>query len=134
MDYATDGVVIKVNRFDYQNELGYTSRAPKWATAFKFPPEEISTTLEGIELGIGKTGAVTPVAILTPVNLAGSVVSRASLHNFDEIKRLDVRIGDRVLIKKAAEIIPKVIKVVDSPEPVCCTKELPKLRKSFTRG
>ncbi|MBR6127530.1 NAD-dependent DNA ligase LigA, partial [bacterium] len=116
LDYATDGVVIKVNRFDYQNELGYTSRAPKWATAFKFPPEEISTTLEGIELGIGKTGAVTPVAVLTPVNLAGSVVSRASLHNFDEIKRLDVRIGDRVLIKKAAEIIPKVIKVVDSSE------------------
>ena len=116
LDYATDGVVIKVNRFDYQNELGFTSRAPKWATAFKFPPEEISTKLLDIELGVGKTGAVTPVAVLEPVNLAGSVVSRASLHNFDEIKRLDVRIGDRVLIKKAAEIIPKVIKAVDSPE------------------
>lgn len=116
LDYATDGVVIKVNSLAYQNELGYTSRAPKWATAFKFPPEEISTTLKDIEIGIGKTGAVTPVAILEPVNLAGSVVSRASLHNFDEIKRLDVRIGDRVLIKKAAEIIPKVIKVCDSPE------------------
>ncbi len=116
LDYATDGVVIKVNRLDYQNELGFTSRAPKWATAFKFPPEEITTTLKEIELGVGKTGAVTPVAILEPVNLAGSIVSRASLHNFDEIKRLDVRIGDRVLIKKAAEIIPKVIKVVDSAE------------------
>ena len=116
LDYATDGVVIKVNRFDYQNELGFTSRAPKWATAFKFPPEEITTTLRDIELGIGKTGAVTPVAVLEPVNLAGSVVSRASLHNFDEIKRLDVRIGDKVLIKKAAEIIPKVIKVVDTLE------------------
>lgn len=116
LDYATDGVVIKVNRLDYQNELGFTSRAPKWATAFKFPPEEISTKLLDIELGVGKTGAVTPVAVLEPVNLAGSVVSRASLHNFDEIKRLDVRIGDRVLIKKAAEIIPKVIKVVDSDE------------------
>ncbi len=116
LNYATDGVVIKVNRFDYQNELGYTSRAPKWATAFKFPPEEISTELKDIELGIGKTGAVTPVAVLEPVNLAGSIVSRASLHNFDEIKRLDVRIGDRVLIKKAAEIIPKVIKVCDSAE------------------
>ena len=116
LDYATDGVVIKVNRFDYQEELGFTSRAPKWATAFKFPPEEISTKLLDIELGVGKTGAVTPVAILEPVNLAGSVVSRASLHNFDEIKRLDVRIGDRVLIKKAAEIIPKVIKAVDSTE------------------
>ena len=114
LDYATDGVVIKVNRLDYQNELGFTSRAPKWATAYKFPPEEITTTLLDIELGIGKTGAVTPVAILEPVNLAGSIVSRASLHNFDEIRRLDVRIGDKVLIKKAAEIIPKVIKVVES--------------------
>lgn len=116
LDYATDGVVIKVNRLDYQNELGFTSRAPKWATAFKFPPEEISTKLLDIELGVGKTGAITPVAVLEPVNLAGSVVSRASLHNFDEIKRLDVRIGDRVLIKKAAEIIPKVIKVSDTEE------------------
>ena len=116
LDYATDGVVIKVNSLACQNEMGFTSRAPKWATAFKFPPEEISTELKDIEIGVGKTGAVTPVAILEPVQLAGSTVSRASLHNFDEIKRLDVRIGDRVLIKKAAEIIPKVIKVVDSPE------------------
>ena len=116
LDYATDGVVIKVNRFDFQDELGFTSRAPKWATAFKFPPEEMTTKLLNIELGVGKTGAVTPVAVLEPVNLAGSVVSRASLHNFDEIQRLDIRIGDRVLIKKAAEIIPKVIKVVESPE------------------
>ena len=116
LDYATDGVVIKVNSFACQKELGFTSRAPKWATAFKFPPEEMSTKLLDIEIGIGKTGAVTPVAILEPVLLAGSTVSRASLHNFDEIKRLDVRIGDRVLIKKAAEIIPKVIKVVDTPE------------------
>ncbi|MBO5737811.1 NAD-dependent DNA ligase LigA [bacterium] len=116
LDYATDGVVIKVNRFDYQNELGFTSRAPKWSTAFKFPPEEMTTTLLDIELGVGKTGAITPVAILEPVNLAGSIVSRASLHNFDEIKRLDIRIGDKVLIKKAAEIIPKVVKVVDNSE------------------
>lgn len=116
LNYATDGVVIKVNRLDYQNELGFTARAPKWATAFKFPPEEISTKLVNIEVGVGKTGAVTPVAVLEPVNLAGSVVSRASLHNFDEISRLDVRIGDRVMIKKAAEIIPKVIKVVESEE------------------
>ena len=116
LDYATDGAVIKVNSIACQNELGYTARAPKWATAFKFPPEEISTKLLDIHLGVGKTGAITPVAILEPVNLAGSVVSRASLHNFDEIKRLDVRIGDTVFIKKAAEIIPKVIKVVDSDE------------------
>ena len=125
LNYATDGVVIKVNRLDFQNELGFTSRAPKWATAFKFPPEEITTTLLDIELGVGKTGAVTPVAVLEPVNLAGSVVSRASLHNFDEISRLDVRIGDRVLIKKAAEIIPKVIKVVDSPEHESLTAYIP---------
>lgn len=116
LDYATDGVVIKVDSLACQKELGFTARAPKWATAFKFPPEEISTKLIDIEIGVGKTGAVTPVAILEPVLLAGSTVSRASLHNFDEIKRLDVRIGDRVLIKKAAEIIPKVIKVVDSDE------------------
>ena len=116
LDYATDGVVIKVNSFACQRELGFTSRAPKWATAFKFPPEEITTKLINIEIGVGKTGAITPVAILEPVLLAGSTVSRASLHNFDEIKRLDVRIGDRVLIKKAAEIIPKVIKVADTPE------------------
>ena len=117
LDYATDGVVIKVNSFAYQNELGFTARAPKWATAFKFPPEEVNTKLLDIEtINVGKTGAITPVAVLEPVLLAGSTVSRASLHNFDEIKRLDVRIGDTVLIKKAAEIIPKVIKHVDSEE------------------
>ena len=125
LNYATDGVVIKVNRLDFQNELGFTSRAPKWATAFKFPPEEITTRLLDIEIGVGKTGAVTPVAVLEPVNLAGSVVSRASLHNFDEIERLDIRIGDRVLIKKAAEIIPKVIKVVDSSEHDALNKYVP---------
>lgn len=114
LDYATDGVVIKVNNLAYQNELGFTARAPKWATAFKFPPEEVSTKLLDIEINVGKTGAVTPVAVLEPVLLAGSTVSRASLHNFDEIKRLDIRLGDSVLIKKAAEIIPKVIKVNDS--------------------
>ena len=116
LDYATDGVVIKINEIAIQQELGYTARAPKWATAFKFPPEEITTKVKDIELGVGKTGAITPVAILEPVLLAGSTVSRASLHNFDEIKRLDVRIGDTVLIKKAAEIIPKVIKVIDTAE------------------
>ncbi len=110
LDYATDGMVIKINDISMQNELGYTSRAPKWATAFKFPPEEVWTKLEGIELSVGKTGAVTPVAKLTPVQLAGSVVKRASLHNFDEIQRLGINIGNEVLIKKAAEIIPKVIK------------------------
>ena len=116
LDYATDGVVIKVNSFAIQNDMGFTARAPKWATAFKFPPEEAVTTLEDFELGVGKTGAVTPVALLKPVLLAGSTVSRASLHNFEEIRRLDVRKGDKVLIKKAAEIIPKVIKVVETED------------------
>lgn len=114
LDYATDGVVIKVNDIALQKDLGYTARAPKWATAFKFPPEEVATELIDIELNTGKTGVVTPVAVLKPVKLAGSVVSRASLHNFDEIKRLDIRIGDTVLIKKAAEIIPKIVKVMDT--------------------
>ncbi len=114
LNYATDGVVIKVNDFSIQKDLGFTARAPKWATAFKFPPEEVKTKLLDIELNTGKTGVVTPVAVLEPVALAGSTVSRASLHNFDEIKRLDVRVGDTVLIMKAAEIIPKVIKVVET--------------------
>ena len=109
LDYATDGIVIKVNELNYEDDLGYTSRAPKWATAFKFPPEEVWTKLLDIEYNIGKTGAITPVAIMQPVSLGGTIVKRASLHNFDEIKRLDLSIGDKVLVKKAAEIIPKVI-------------------------
>lgn len=116
LNYATDGVVIKVNKLAYQEELGFTARAPKWATAYKFPPEEATTKLLNIELNVGKTGAITPVAILDAVNLAGSKVARASLHNFEEIKRLDIRIGDEVVIKKAAEIIPKVIRVVEDEE------------------
>ena len=133
LNYATDGVVVKVNNIGLQNELGFTARAPKWATAFKFPPEEIETTLLDIELSIGKTGALTPVAILEPVRLAGTVVKRASLHNFDEINRLEININDKVIIKKAAEIIPKVIKkspnsesrgIYPTPEfcPICGTK------------
>ena len=113
LNYATDGVVIKVNNIGVQQEMGFTARAPKWATAFKFPPEEVTTTLLDIEIGVGKTGAITPVAVLEPVQLGGSTVSRASLHNFDEIERLDVRLGDKVYIKKAAEIIPKVVKIID---------------------
>lgn len=116
LDYATDGVVIKVNDFLVQQEMGFTSRAPKWATAFKFPPEEVTTKLLSIEESVGKTGAITPIAILEPIQLGGSTVARASLHNFDEVGRLDVRIGDRVYIKKAAEIIPKVVKVIEDEE------------------
>ncbi|MBQ2644960.1 NAD-dependent DNA ligase LigA [bacterium] len=116
LDYATDGVVVKINDVSKQNELGYTARAPKWATAFKFPPEEIETELLDIELSVGKTGALTPVAILKPVQLAGTIVKRASLHNFDEIQRLEINKGNKVIIKKAAEIIPKVIKKANNTE------------------
>lgn len=120
LDYATDGVVIKVNSYAKQNELGFTSRAPKWATAFKFPPEEVWSELLDVEFSVGRTGIVTPVAILKPVNLSGSVVSRASMYNFDEINRLEISLGDEVLIKKAAEIIPKVVKArkTDNSKPL----------------
>jgi len=128
LNYATDGVVIKVNDIAIQKDLGFTARAPKWATAFKFPPEEVTTKLLDIELNTGKTGIVTPVAVLEPVKLAGSTVARASLHNFDEIARLDIRIGDTVLIKKAAEIIPKVIKYMDSDEHYSLPKYIPPTR------
>jgi len=111
MDYTTDGVVIKINDLNKQEELGFTSRSPRWAIAYKFPPERALTKITDIELSVGRTGAVTPVAHLEPVKLAGTIVKRASLHNADEIKRLDVRIGDKVWVKKAAEIIPKVISV-----------------------
>lgn len=113
LDYATDGVVIKIDRFNLQSEMGYTARAPRWATAFKFPPEEVSTIVKDIQVNVGRSGAVTPVAVLEPVYVSGSTVQRATLHNFDEIKRLNINIGDRVLIKKAAEIIPKVICVTE---------------------
>ena len=110
LDWATDGVVVKVNSYAKQNELGFTARAPKWATAFKFPPEEVWSKLLDVEFSVGRTGVITPVAIVEPVNLSGSIVQRASMYNFDEIQRLNISINDEVLIKKAAEIIPKVIK------------------------
>ena len=109
LDWATDGVVIKVDELLKQEELGFTSRVPKWATAYKFPPEEVWTKLLNVECSVGRTGAVTPVAILEPVNISGSTVSRASLYNFDEIERLNIKIGQEVLVKKAAEIIPKIV-------------------------
>ena len=98
LDYATDGIVIKVNELNFEEDLGYTSRAPKWATAYKFPPEKVWTKLVDVEYNIGKTGAITPVAIMQPVSLGGTIVKRASLHNFDEIKRLDLAIGDKVVL------------------------------------
>lgn len=127
LDYATDGIVIKVNELNFEEDLGYTSRAPKWATAYKFPPEKVWTKLVNIEYNIGKTGAITPVAIMKPVSLGGTIVKRASLHNFDEIKRLDLAIGDKVLVKKAAEIIPKVVeaKHTDDMKPIKLPQKCP---------
>ena len=111
LDYATDGLVIKVNDFSYYNELGYTTKSPRWAIAYKFPAEQVKTKLYDITLQVGRTGVITPVAELEAVNLSGSVVKRASLHNFDEIRRKDIKIGDNVIIEKSAEIIPQVVNV-----------------------
>ncbi|HNZ50549.1 MAG TPA: NAD-dependent DNA ligase LigA [Bacilli bacterium] len=111
LDYETDGVVIKVNDFTLQEEIGYTIKNPKWALAYKFPPLEVETKLLEIVFSVGRTGGITPIAILEPVLLAGSTVSRATLNNEDFIKERDIEIGDYVVIRKAAEIIPEVIKV-----------------------
>ncbi|SEA89915.1 DNA ligase (NAD+) [Thalassobacillus cyri] len=112
LDYEIDGIVIKVDRLDQQEELGFTAKSPRWATAYKFPAEEAITHLKDIELSVGRTGAVTPTAILEPVKVAGTTVQRASLHNEDLIKEKDIRIGDTVVIKKAGDIIPEVVRVV----------------------
>lgn len=108
-----DGVVIKVNQKKYQDALGFTGKAPRWALAFKFPAEQGTTKITDIYVQVGRTGALTPVALMEPVKLAGTTVTHATLHNFDEIKRLDVRIGDTVVVEKAGDIIPKVIRVLD---------------------
>jgi len=114
LDYEVDGVVIKVNSFDLQKELGATRKSPRWAVAYKFPAQQATTRIEKIEFGVGRTGIITPVAILEPVECGGVTISRATLHNFDELKRLDVREADTVLIERAGEVIPKVIKVITS--------------------
>ncbi|MDG1528625.1 MAG: NAD-dependent DNA ligase LigA [Polaribacter sp.] len=111
LPYETDGVVIKVNNLQQQEELGYTAKAPRWAIAYKFKAEQVSTVLEGITYQVGRTGAITPVANLTPVQLAGTTVKRASLHNADQIEKLDIRINDTVFVEKGGEIIPKIIAV-----------------------
>lgn len=112
LPYDIDGIVVKVNSLKGQRELGNTSKSPRWAIAYKFPPEQKETEVLDIEIGIGRTGALTPVAVLKPVFLAGSVVQRATLHNEDELRRKDVMIGDTVLIQKAGEIIPEVVRVL----------------------
>ena len=113
-DYEIDGIVIKVNDQALQQVLGYTGKAPRWGIAYKFPAEQVTTVVEDIAVQVGRTGALTPVAHLRPVRVAGSVVSRATLHNEDEINRLGVKIGDTVVIRKAGDVIPEVVKVLEN--------------------
>ncbi len=112
LDYEIDGMVVKVNSFDNQKALGMTTKSPRWMIAYKYPAERAETILEDVKIQVGRTGVLTPVAILKPVRLSGTSVSRASLHNQDEIQRLDARIGDHVLVEKSGEIIPKVVEVL----------------------
>jgi len=117
LEYDTDGIVIKTDEIALQQELSYTAKSPKWAIAYKFKAEEKITELLDVAFQVGRTGAVTPVAILKPVSIAGSVVSRATLHNIEEIERLDLRIGDKVRIIKSGEIIPKVLGIIEEDRP-----------------
>ncbi len=112
LDYEIDGMVIKVNSLSLREEMGSTTRSPRWAIAYKFPAQQTTTKVRDIIVQVGRTGALTPVALLDPVKISGSVVQRATLHNEDEIKRKDVRIGDTVLVQKAGEVIPEVVKVI----------------------
>ncbi|MGE5944501.1 MAG: NAD-dependent DNA ligase LigA [Flavobacteriales bacterium] len=121
LPYETDGVVVKVNSLDQQEELGYTAKSPRWAIAYKFKAEQVSTRLNSISYQVGRTGAITPVANLQPVELAGTIVKRASLHNADQIEKLDIRVGDEVYVEKGGEIIPKIIAVDLSQRPLNST-------------
>ncbi|MCB0448074.1 MAG: NAD-dependent DNA ligase LigA, partial [Gelidibacter sp.] len=118
LPYEIDGVVVKVNNLYQQEELGYTAKAPRWAMAYKFKAEQVSTRLNEITYQVGRTGAITPVANLEPVQLAGTIVKRASLHNADQIEKLDIREGDEVFVEKGGEIIPKIIAVDFTKRPV----------------
>lgn len=117
LPYETDGIVIKVNNLHYQDELGYTAKSPRWAIAYKFKAEQVFTRLNSISYQVGRTGAITPVANLEPVQLAGTIVKRASLHNADQIEKLDIRVHDTVFVEKGGEIIPKIIAVDLSKRP-----------------
>lgn len=113
LDFEIDGAVIKVNDLRLQMELGAVQREPRWATAYKFPPLQQATTIVGIEINVGRTGSINPTAILEPVNIGGVTVARATLHNEDEIRRKDVRIGDRVVVQRAGDVIPQIVKVIE---------------------
>jgi len=112
LPYETDGVVVKVDAYEQQDRLGMVSRAPRWAIAFKFPPEQVEALVEDIVAYVGRTGTLTPVAHLTPTKVAGSTVARATLHNLDEIRRRDIRIGDRIILQKAGDVIPEVVRAL----------------------
>lgn len=114
IDYEIDGVVFKVNNIDYQKRLGFVGKTPRHSVAFKFPEETVSTTLLDIELNVGRTGTITPVAILQPISISGVIISRSTLHNFNEINRLNLHINDNVIIKRSGEVIPKIIGVVEA--------------------
>src|SRR5262249_32343225 len=115
--YQTDGAVMKVNSFSQRDRLGFTAKSPRWAIAYKYAAERVQTRLNDIVIQVGRTGILTPVAMLEPVFVSGSTVRRATLHNEDEIKRKDIRIGDTVVIEKAGEVIPAVVEVVKSKRP-----------------
>jgi DNA ligase (NAD+) len=139
LPYETDGVVVKVNSFRYQEELGYTAKAPRWAIAYKFKSEQVSTLLNTISYQVGRTGAITPVANLQALQLAGTVVKRASLHNADQIAKLDIRVGDTVFVEKGGEIIPKIIAVdfskrPDGTEPTKYITHCPECNTELIRG
>lgn len=139
LPYETDGVVVKVNSFHYQDELGFTAKSPRWAIAYKFKSEQVSTKLNTISYQVGRTGAITPVANLEPVQLAGTIVKRASLHNADQIEKLDIRIGDTVFVEKGGEIIPKIIAVdlskrVENSKPIVYITHCPECQSLLVRN
>ena len=137
LPYETDGVVVKINNIHFQEELGYTAKSPRWAMAYKFKAEQVSTVLQSISYQVGRTGAITPVANLEPVQLAGTIVKRASLHNADQIAKLDIRVGDEVFVEKGGEIIPKIIGVAhrgNQENPTVYITNCPECNSALTRS